>query len=418
MQPRVSRPSREREPAGRPGAPLRRGSALCAWALLATLTPIAVASPTAAQTAPQCDSSTALTLVGVDTKARTALFSLAGTRGAPPWLVELDLVKVTATARPDTATGDRFGGSTGPGPVIAARRCGDRCLQPVAYRSGRWEALGEPLLTSPTMTFHATWDRSGSAWVVLHALAGESGVAAKAYRLDRGDWRNEGGLSVRGVGSPGIYPAPASEAGIVTGDGRFAAGVPPQRWLEALPAVAGAQPGELVWLGGGEAAHLGADGALRWTTDAGRRWEELSWQPWSGGEGDLAWKRGRDWWIELPEGERGAPFAAVWNDQRLPTRAKLFLARREGGTWKPMLAAQHGMLTEDGERLPYSHLFRVAGERWVLMTGCVSRKEGAALALRVFADGTLQPPTVVKVTAAGSVSPAAAAPTPARPTGD
>lgn len=346
---------------------------------------------------PRCDSSTPLTLVGLDTRERRALFSPPPS-GDAGWIIELDLESETATAWPDSAADGRFGGSTGPGPVIAASRCGDRCLQPVVFRAGRWERLGEPLLASTTMTYHATWDRRGTPWIVLHTWADTAGTAAKAYRLDGSDWRSEGGMSVHAVGSPGVYPAPEGEDGVVSGDGQFVAGKAPRRWLTGLPAVAGADPGELVWAGGGTAAHVGADGALRWTADGGRRWEELRWQPWSGGEGDLAWRRGRDYWIELPEGDRTSPPVAVWNDQRIPTKARLFLAQREPkGNWRLLLETPQGLLTEGGDRLPYNHIFRFAADRWVFVTGCVSRREGPAIAIRPVAGTRLQAPVLVPV---------------------
>ena len=351
------------------------------------------AAPAGAQ--PSCDSSTALTLLGLDTRAQRALFMLPAS-GGKPWVLELDLQADAATTFPDPGAENRFGGSTGPGPVIAASRCGERCLQPVVFRGGRWERLGEPLLASSTMTFHATWDRAGVPWIVLHSFADGAGTAAKAYRLEGGDWSSEGGLSIRGVGSPGAYPAPAGEAGIVSGDGLFVAGKPPRRWISALPAVPAAEPGELIWSGGNQAAHVGADGALRWTSDGGRKWDELRWQPWSGGEGDLAWRRGRDWWIELPEGERGAPPVAVWNDKRVATRTRLYLAQRDSsGAWRVLLETPQGLLTEAGDRLPYNHLFRFAADRWVFVTGCVSRRDGAAIVTRAVAGNRLLAPELV-----------------------
>ena len=375
--------------------------------LAATLLTLATGLPSPGAAVPRCDSTTALTLLGLDTKAQRALFTLPAGDGAQPWILELDLQADRATAWPDTGASDRFGGSTGPGPVIAARRCGERCLQPVVFRGGRWERLGEPLLASAAMTFHATWDRAGTPWLVLHSWADGAGTAAKAYRLDSGDWRSEGGLSIKGVGSPGAYPAPAGVPGIVSGDGHFVAGQPPRRWLSGLPGDPAAEPGELIWAGGTEAAHVGADGALRWTADGGRRWEELRWQPWSGGEGDLAWRRGRDWWIELPEGERAAPPVAIWSDRRVATRTRLFLAQREpGGSWRLLLETPQGVLTEGGDRLPYNHLFRFAADRWVLVTGCVSRRDGAAIATRAVAGNRLLAPELVPVKAA----PAAPAP--------
>ena len=91
---------------------------------------------------------------------------------------------------------------------------------------------------------------------------------------------------------------------------------------------------------------------------------------------------------------------AVWNDRRVPTRAKLYLAQREpSGSWRLLLETPQGLLTDSGERLPYNHLFRFAADRWVLVTGCVSRREGAAIAMRPVAGSRLQPPTIVPVKA-------------------
>ena len=73
-------------------------------------------------------------------------------------------------AWPAPAGAATFGGSTGPGAVLAGVRCGPKCLQVVRFRDGAWQRLGEPLLASETATLHLAWDRGGAPWVVLHAL--------------------------------------------------------------------------------------------------------------------------------------------------------------------------------------------------------------------------------------------------------
>ena len=349
----------------------------------------------------RCDSRTALTLIGLDTRSERALFAVAA-RGGEPWLLEADLRAGAASAWVEQGAPGRFGGSTGPGPVLAARRCGDRCLQPVAFREGAWRPLGEPLLASATASAQGTWDRQGGAWVVLQSLADSDTAAgrritATAYRLEDGDWRSKGALAVRGAGSAVVQPAPAGEEGIVCGDGQFLASGRPRHWIEALPP--GVTAGELLWLGGREAMHLGEDGMLRSTRDGGARWDELRWQPWSRGEGDLAWKPGRDFWVELPEGERGAPLMAVWNDERVPSRPRLHFAQRgEDGSWRALvLEAPQGLLVEGGERLPYNHILRV-GDRLVLVTGCIARAKAPALAVRPLEGGRLLDPKLLPVT--------------------
>ena len=126
----------------------------------------------------------------------------------------------------------------------------------------------------------------------------------------------------------------------------------------------------------------------------------MHWQPLSPGQGALAWRPGHDYCIELPDGERAAPAAAIWNDRRVPEKAQLFLAAAApAGDWRLLVSTADGILTQAGERLPYNHVLRFSGERWVLVTGCVARQGGAALAIRRFADGKLGAPELLPISA-------------------
>ncbi len=371
--------------------PSRRRAAPLVLAAVLGLTPPAAA-------AFRCDSTTTLTPIAVDTTARRVLFGLPQQSGGASWLLEADLATPSVRAWREEGVPTRFSGSIGPGPLLAASRCGDSCLQVVRFRDGAWEPLGEPLLASQATTVYLTWDRAGAPWTVLHAFAGGTGASATAYRLEGSDWVSKGGLTVHAVGSPGAAPAPTGEDGVTSGDGLFTAGGKPRYWLEGLPAMADSGRGELVWLGGASAMHLGVDGVLRTTGDAGASWQTLRWQPLTAGEGDLAWRPGRDYWIELPEGDRDPPLAAMWTDRRASEEPPLFLATQTtAGPWRTLLRTPQGILTREGDRLPYDQLFRFAGEHWVLATGCVSRQDGAALAMRRFSDGVLGPPEVVAV---------------------
>jgi hypothetical protein len=378
--------------------------------LLAACSLAVLAAPLAAATL-RCDSATALTLLGVDTRAQRALFAVPARGGASGWLIEADFGAGAATAWPEAVSAGRFGGSTGPGPVLAGSRCGERCLQVIAFREGSWRPVGEPLLASATASVQGAWDRSGAAWLVLQSLGprssrreGEGLVSATAYRLESGDWRSKGALAVHGIGSPAVYAAPPGEEGVVCGDGQFTPGGKPRRWLDAPPRDAGS--GELLWLGGGTAVHLGGDGVLRSTRDGGARWEPLRWQPFSAGEGDLAWRPGREYWIELPEGERQPPLVAVWNDRRVSSRPRLHLAQQlEDASWRALVVeVPQGLLTEGGERLPFNHILRF-GDRLALVTGCVSRAEGPALALRPLEGGKLLEPRLIPVRVAPNPAP-------------
>ena len=373
----------------------RRSAARLSTLVRAALAAALLAAP--AQGAFRCDSTSTLTLLGVDTAASRALYVLPQSGGVPGWLIEADFAGGKARAWPSAAGVAPFGESTGPGAVLAGTRCGAKCLQVARFRDGAWYRLGEPLLAPESATLHLAWDRGGAPWVVLHALAGSS-ISATAYRLEGGDWVSKGALSVRAVSNPGAAPAPPGEDGVTTGDGLFTAAGKPRRFVQALPKLAGAEHGQLVWLGGKAALHLGGDGLLRTSADAGATWEPLHWQPLTPGQGALAWRPGQDYRIELPDGERTSPAAAIWNDRRVPEKGQLVLATAAAaGPWRLLVSTPEGILTEGGERIPYSSVIRFGGERWVLLTGCVSRQGGASLAIRRVADGKLGAPELLKI---------------------
>ena len=87
---------------------------------------------------PICGSSTALTLIGIDTASGTMLISAPPLGPGDPWIIELSGDGSRARLHPDRSKG-RFGGSVGPGPVIAASPCGKTCMQPVRWAKGTWE---------------------------------------------------------------------------------------------------------------------------------------------------------------------------------------------------------------------------------------------------------------------------------------
>jgi hypothetical protein len=212
-------------------------------------------------------------------------------------------------------------------------------------------------------------------------------------------------MPVRAVGNPGAGPAPAGEQGVTSGDVVFSGVGKPRRLVQALPKLLGAETGQLVWLGGQAAVHLANDGLLRTTTDGGTSWQPVHWQPLTPGEGALAWRPGVDYWIELPDGERTAPLAAVWNDRRSENGQLFFAVQEAAGSWRLLLAAPQGILTKSGERLPYDHVVRFPGESWVLLTGCVARQDGADLAIRRIAGGKLGPPELLRINAPRGHSP-------------
>ena len=347
---------------------------------------------------PICDSTSALTLLGADTREQRVLFSVPAAAGGAPWMIELDVAAGTVAARRDPEAARRFGGSIGPGPVLAAERCGKRCVQVVSWLDGRWQWIGEELLASDTTVFQAAWDRSGGAWVAFQNATPESGTdGLRAFRLEHGQWRPEGGLSVRAGGSPMLQPNPEKADGITSGDGRFDANGHPEHWLRQLPAAPEAAQGQLVTFDGG-VFYFAPDGSLALSHDHGQSWEPVRWQPWSGGEGDLAWHAGREYWAELPEGSVQRPLALVWTDNRVPFKRQLYLTELAAdGTWTVLLKTPEGIRTDDGGRLPYNHILRFDSGRWLLLTGCVAGREGSSLAWRELDGGALGPPRLVPI---------------------
>ncbi|HEY4593075.1 MAG TPA: hypothetical protein VIJ61_11750, partial [Thermoanaerobaculia bacterium] len=101
--------------------------------LSAALLALTLGALPAAAAPPICDGSTSLTLIGMDTASGRTLFAMPPLAdGQSSWIVELDGDGREAHVWPDNPKG-RYGGSVGPGPVVAATPCGPSCIQPVRW---------------------------------------------------------------------------------------------------------------------------------------------------------------------------------------------------------------------------------------------------------------------------------------------
>jgi len=352
-----------------------------------------------------CDRDSTLTVFALDTASGTALLAAPPARpGEPPWWVELSAGGERATYHP--AGGERpFAGSIGPGPVFAVRRCGEGCLQPVRREDGGWRPLGGPI-AGDGATVHATYDRSGAPWVVLHRAAGEGAVEARAFRLAAGgSWQDRGARRAVGAGTVAAVPDPSSPEGVLSGSARFTAGGPPETWVAGLPALPPERRGELLpgGVAGGvpaavaavAAVYLDAGGRFYLSEDAGKSWRRSEWTPWGETRARL-WQPGRDYAVDLPAGDRRPPLAVAWFDRRDPEAARLHLtAWSPGAGWSATAALPPTITTLDGAVLAYDHLLRPAPGAWLLVTGCVHTTAGSGLALRTAGPEGLSKPRFV-----------------------
>lgn len=371
----------------------------CAPTTLSVLLLLAgIAAAGAAPAGPVCGSSNPLTLIGIDTTTGATLFYAPPVGSGNPWIVELSGDGSRARVHPDRLKG-RFGGSVGPGPVLASTSCGDTCLQPVAWNGEGWEPVGEPLRAPTATTVSSTYDQTGTAWFLIQFPAKEDGsVRVEGFRLKGRDWESRGALTVMAVGQPAALPAPQRKDGVLVGTGLFSASGRPEHWVTGVPSLPAARRGQLVALTGTSAAYLSADGVVYLSDDSGKTWRRSTWTPWGQAPGKEGkpdstvgiWRQGKDWWVDLPFGDHQGALRLAWFDRRVPAEEKILLTRlTQSGGWVRLDEAKSEVSTRN-EALPLSQILVPKGATWILLSSCVNVSgDGgrSALALRVF-DGT------------------------------
>ena len=269
-------------------------------------------------TPPICDGSTALTLIGMDTASGRTLFSVPPLRDDQTgWIVELSGDGREAHAWPDDAKG-RYGGSVGPGPVLAVRPCGPSCIQPVRWNAGAWEPVGESLSAPTASTADPTYDQTGAPWFLLHGVSSAAGQQkAWAFRFEGHEWKSRGSMVVAGVGQPSALPAPQRKDGVLTGTGLFSASGEPQAWVSGLPGITAERRGQLIALTGTSAAYVSGDGVVYLSDNSGKTWRRSTWTPWGAQETVGIWRQGKDYWVDFPCGDHRGSLRLVWFDHRL-----------------------------------------------------------------------------------------------------
>ena len=180
------------------------------------------------------------------------------------------------------------------------------------------------------------------------------------------------------VGSPAALPA--AGAGVLTGSGRFLAGLRASSWVVGLPGLPARQRGQLVPLPGDEAAYLARDGRLYLSTDGGAGWTANRWLPWGGDAAEPPTEVG--WSVDLPVTDHTASLAVAWFDHRGPGPPEIYLSERPpGGPWRVVSRLSASERVGQDE-IGYSHLLRLANGRWLLLAGCEVTDLGCALRLR------------------------------------
>jgi len=372
----------------RPRLPTRFCPALVlSWLVLGGL---AAASPLFAGLRPGvCDADTVTTFVGLDTRSGHALFHLSDPAGnRPPAL--LDVPPEGGLAFYHRPGRHVFGGSVGPGPVLAFERCGEGCLEVYRWHDWSWISLGARLEIPAATTVHATYDRSGAAWVVLLGETATRGrQRAWAYRWEREaggapQWSRHGPLTVDAVGEPAAVPDPVRPDGILVGSGRFVPDDLARSWLPALPSLPREQMAEVFPLDPGERAGvpavvLTADGEAYVTPDGGESWRRAGWQ--------APAAEGRELWLDRPTGDRTGSLGVVWVDSKAP-RPQLVLAEApddpeadDADGWKEAARIPSEVVVGGTTRV-FEHYLRPDGRRWWLLTPCFDTPETSGLVVR------------------------------------
>lgn len=349
--------------------------------LLAAL--LALSGPAGAAPA-LCDGSSAVTLFGLDTSTGRMLFSVPLTGGGNPLLVEVDAAGAQARAYPDSPKGI-FGGSTGPGPVLAVTPCGAGCLQPVQWSGGAWQPLGDSLAIPATANVTLTYDMAGIPWVIAHGPADTQGyLKAWAFRLNGRDWESRGSLPVTAVGSPAALPAPQRKDGVVSGTGLFSASGPAEPWVAGLPSLPRDRQGQVVAVTGTSSAYLSADGVVYLSDNSGKTWRRSLWNPWGITGTAGIWRQGSDYWVDLPFGDHRGALRLIWFDRRTPSEEKLILTRlAPGGEWE-RLSETRSEVKSKNATFSLSQIVVPQTDAWFLLSGCAATADGSGLVVRTF----------------------------------
>ena len=267
----------------------------------------------------------------------------------------------------------------------------------MVWDSGSWRPLGEALLVPATVNVHATHDRGGAPWLVLHQT-GARGMVARAFRLEGREWILKGGQRATDSGHPGALAVPDLPDAVVSGTALFQAQAAPGYWLEGLPDLPPERRGEVTPLGGAAAAYLAADGLVYLTGDRGASWRRSAWTPWGTGLSP-AWRPGEDFRVEPPVGGRRSPLLLAWFDSRIPDQTSVILTEvSQSGSWRELARLPMRLGPPGSEPREAAHLLARDDGTWIVLAdGCFAGPAGPALFLSTLRGQRSEPPRRVPI---------------------
>jgi hypothetical protein len=207
------------------------------------------------------------------------------------------------------------------------------------------------------------------------------------------------------VGDLQAVPSPQRRDGVLSGTGLFVPSGSPEVWVQGLPDLAPARRGAVMALSGSAAAYLSADGAVYLSSNSGKSWRRSTWTPWGTGTTGM-WRQGKDYWIDLPLGDRRGPLELAWFDRRTPEQESIFLTRlNPAGDWTVLTQSKSEIRTKNDDRLEVSHVLSPRAGTLVLLSGCAATSGGSGLVIRTYDKGALSEARFVPITKMAPTTP-------------
>src|SRR5262249_54462860 len=112
-------------------------------------------------------------------------------------------------------------------------------------------------------------------------------------------------------------------------------------------------------------------------------------------------RQGKDYWIDLPLGDRRGLLELAWFDRRIADQESIFLTRlTPSGEWKVLTQTKSEIRTKNDDKLAVSHVLAPREGALVLLSGCAATAQGSGLVVRSYEKGALSEARFVPITPA------------------